>query len=299
MHLSRRFLPSLSSLRSLEALERLGTATAAAKELSLTHSAVSRQLKVLEDQLGVQMFVREGKQLTLTPAGSSYARSVRHYLQGLAQASMQLKASGVKSAINLAILPSFGMYWLAPKLKLFQEAFSDISVHQYTRLEPIDLYREEMDAAIHYGTCDWPNVNYLKLANDRVIPSVRPGLLKKLHPAPIELLHQPLLHIETRPGAWEYWFAKNQVEADRVRGAIFDQFWLMANAAALGQGLALLPDFIAEHEFKNGKLIPAAAGYIETEGCYYLVWPANRPVSQALNKLIDYLRAYSAESRGG
>ena len=291
MHLSRRFLPSLSSLRSLEAIDRLGTTTAAAEELALTHSAISRQLKVLEEQLGVEMFVRQGKQLKLTPAGESYARSVRNYLQDLSQASLQLKASGSKSTINLATLPSFSMYWLAPKLVQFQEKHQDISLNQYTRLEPFDFFREEMDIAIHYGKQDWPNVHYLQLARDRVIPAAAPSLLKKRKPTPAELLNEPLLHIEWRPGAWEQWFAKHDIDADRLRGPLFDQFPMMANAASLGQGFALLPDFIAEHEFRQNRLAPAAEKYVETDGDYFLVWPTDRPVSEPVAKLIEFLRA--------
>jgi DNA-binding transcriptional LysR family regulator len=289
MLLLRRFLPSISSLRSLVALERHGTATAAANELALTHSAVSRQLKVLEEQLGVQMFVREGKRIELTPAGVAYARSVRSYLQDLSQASLQLKASGNKRTINLAVLPSFATYWLAPKLVSFQQRFTQISVNQYTRLKPLDFYHEDIDAAIHYGVKDWPNVDHLKLACDRVIPAVKPGLFKTHKPTAEQLLDEPLLHLETRPGAWEYWFAKHNVEAHRIRGPLFDQYLLMANAASLGQGLALLPDFIAEHEFKQGKLIPAAQDYTQTEGSYYLVWPSNKPISDPLARLIDFL----------
>jgi DNA-binding transcriptional LysR family regulator len=289
MRVSKRFLPSLSSLRCLEATERLGTATAAADELALTHSAVSRQLKVLEDQLGVQLFVRRGKSLALTPAGATYARSVRSYLQDLSQASLQLKASGSKSTINLAALPSFAMYWLAPKLARFQEANQDIFVNQYTRLEPFDFFRAEVDAAIHYGQKDWQNVEYLKLSKDRIIPAASPAILSKPPISPRDLLKARLLHIDTRPGAWEYWFAKHDIEAHRIRGPLFDQYLTMANAAVLHQGIALLPDFVAEHEFNLGRLVAAAQDYVETEGNYYLVWPSNRPVSESLACFIQFL----------
>ena len=90
----RRFLPSVASLLALEAVARLGTATQAADELALTHSAVSRQLKVLEEQIGVPLFRREGKALILTPAGQDYVETIRDYLQDLARASLRLRAAG-------------------------------------------------------------------------------------------------------------------------------------------------------------------------------------------------------------
>ncbi|MGH1353594.1 MAG: LysR substrate-binding domain-containing protein [Thalassovita sp.] len=291
MTIPRRFLPSVSSLRSLEAIERLGTAIAAADELALTHSAVSRQLKVLEDQLGVQMFVREGKKLSLTPAGTTYARSVRNYLQDLSQASLQLKASGSKSTLTLATLPGFAVYWLAPKLKTFQSQSPGLFVNQFTRLKPMDVSFQECDAAIHYGTQDWPGVHYLELAQDRVIPACAPDLFDAKIPAPAELQVAPLLHIESRPGAWETWFQTHGVVPDRVRGALFDQFCMSANAARHCQGVALLPDFIAEQEFAAGSLTPAAHSYTETDGKYYLVWPRSRPASASLKDLIEFLSA--------
>uniref|UniRef100_UPI000D378132 LysR family transcriptional regulator n=1 Tax=Mangrovicoccus ximenensis TaxID=1911570 RepID=UPI000D378132 len=93
MSIPRRFLPSISSLVALEAVDRLGSAVAAAQDLSLTHSAVSRQLKVLEEQIGVPLFRRDGKGLALTPAGAGYARAVRGVLEDLGQASLRLRRS--------------------------------------------------------------------------------------------------------------------------------------------------------------------------------------------------------------
>lgn len=285
--LPRRFLPSISSLLALEAVERRGTATAAAEELSLTHSAISRQLKVLEDQMAVPMFVRDGKRLALTLAGQQYARTVRGVLQDLAQASLHLRAAGAKQTINLGTLPAFAMHWLAPRLRAFQTAHPDILVNQYTRLAPFDFGNEALDAAIHYGTQDWAGVNYLWLKNDRVIPACAPDMGPF---TPQQLLDQPLLHLDTRPGAWEAWFATHGVTAERLRGNLFDQFAAMAQAARTGQGVALLPDYLAEDAFASGTLVPAVPDYVATEGAYYLVWPNNRELPEPLRDLIVMLR---------
>ncbi|OCX65973.1 LysR family transcriptional regulator [Thioclava sp. SK-1] len=286
----RRFLPSVNSLLALEAVDRLGTATAAAQELSLTHSAVSRQLKVLEDQIGVQMLVREGKGLRLTPAGAIYAASVRDYLQDLARASLKLRASGSRNMLNLAIHPSFGMHWLGPRLKGFMARHPDVIVHQSTRIEPFDFEREKFDAAIHYGLQDWAGVNYLHLSGDRVIPVCAPGFLKRPEMVPNALMAKPLLHLESRPGAWESWFEGHGIAADRRRGMLFDQFASLTEAAVLGFGVALLPEFIAEPEFGRGRLIPAYSGYTAVEGAYFLVWPEGAERNRALCQLLDWLR---------
>lgn len=286
----RRFLPSISSLLALEAVDRLGTATAAAEDLALTHSAVSRQLKVLEEQLGVGLLVRDGKALALTPAGARYAHSVRGFLQDLARASLELRASGSRDVINLAVLPAFGMYWLTPRLKPFLDAHPGILVNQRTRLSRFNFGLERFDAAIHFGIQDWPGVNYLELARERLVPVCAARIAPAPPLQPEALLGLPLLHLESRPGAWETWFRSHGCDAGQLRGPLFDQFGGLAAAAAAGLGAALLPDFLAAAEIAQGRVIPIGAAGVDSAGAYHLVWPqANQP-TEALRSLIDFLR---------
>ena len=286
----RRFLPSINSLLALEAVDRLGTATAAGQELALTHSAVSRQLKVLEEQIGVAMFAREGKGLRLTPAGEAYAGTVRELLQDLARASLKLKATGGRSSLNIAILPAFGMYWLNPHLRGFTKQYPDILINQSTRLTQIDFERENFDAALHFGTMDWVGVNYLPLASERVIAVCAPDFADGLPLAPEHLLDLPLLHLESRPGAWEAWAVSHNLEAHRLQGMLFDQFSNLAEAAALGFGVALLPEYLARIELERGRLVQASAGYVDVDGTYFLVWPKLAGDNAALDKFIDWIR---------
>ena len=111
----RRFLPSIPSLLALEAVDRLGSASAAAEDLSLTQSAVSRQLKQLEEQMEVDLICRDQMRLQLTPAGIGFAREARVILSRLAQASVNLRANPDGGSLNLSILASFGLHWLAPR----------------------------------------------------------------------------------------------------------------------------------------------------------------------------------------
>ena len=286
----RRFLPSISSLLALEAVDRLGTATAAAKELSLTHSAVSRQLKTLEEQIGVALFHRQGKGLALTPAGADYATSIRDSLHDIARASLKIRAAGSRSSLNLAILPAFGMYWFSPCLHRFTQSHPEITINLSTRLSPFDFGREKFDAAIHFGGRDWSGVEYLELAREEVIPSCAPEWLPQGTVRPEQLLSMPLLHLESRPGAWEDWFNRHGCTPNRLRGMLFDQFAAMAEAAALGFGVALLPRFLAEAEFQRGRLCPAIADYTPVDGTYFLVWPQLRAPSRSLEHLLRWLR---------
>lgn len=284
----RRFLPSVSSLLALEAVDRLGTATAAAEDLSLTHSAISRQLKTLEEQIGVSLFRREGKGLALTPAGLDYAASVRDYLQDLARSSMKIRAAGEKSSLNIAVLPAFGTHWLLPRLKGFAAQYPEITVNLSTRLAPFDFNRDKLDAAIHFGNRDWPGVDYLDLGQESIIPACAPDLLAPNLQVQ-DLRAMPLLHLESRPGAWEDWFERNGHPADRLRGMLFDQFSHMVEAAVLGFGVALLPEFIAKVEFARGRLAPAAVGYTPIDSRYFCVWPQLRPPSRPLLRMLEWL----------
>lgn len=285
----RRFLPSIPSLLALEAVERLGTATAAAEDLSLTHSAVSRQLKVLEEQLGVTLFIREGKGLALTPAGIDYARAVRETLQDLARAGLRIRAGGARSSLNLAVLPAFGMHWLTPRLKGFADAHPGLIVNMGTRVAAFDFNHEGFDAAIHFGARDWPGVDYLELAQERVIPAAAPAMCAGGFMTAAAIRALPLLHLESRPGGWEDWFERQGCAAQPLRGMVFDQFAPLAEAAALGFGAALLPECVAQAEFARGRLVPLVPEYTAVEGTYFLVWPQMRPVGPALRALIDWL----------
>lgn len=290
----RRFLPSISSLLALEAVDRLGSATAAADELALTHSAVSRQMKALQDQIGVTLMRREGKGLALTPAGIDYAASARDYLQDLARASLKIRAAGERSSLNIAVLPAFGTHWLLPRLRDFAEENPDTIINLGTRLSPFDFTREPFDAAIHFGHPDWPGAHHLELARESVIPACAPGLLPPGALAPQMLQSLPLLHLESRPGAWEDWFARHGCPADHLRGMLFDQFAQMAEAAALGFGVALLPRFLAEAEFRAGRLRPAVEGFTEVDGAYHIVWPRLWNPSRPLQKLLKWLQGGAA-----
>lgn len=293
MSIQRRFLPSISCLRALEAVDRLGSAVAAADDLALTHSAVSRQLKVLEQQMGVTLLVRDGKGLKLTPAGQRYAQSIRANLDDLAQSSLRLKAAGESGSLSLALPPSFGLCWMWPRLVGFMRHHPDILINQSTRLTRFDFNREKFDAAVHFGLKDWPGVEYLPLARDLLVPVAAPALAAE-NPGNIEsLLDKPLLHLESRPGAWEAWFETNGVTPGHLHGMLFDQFSSLAEAAAAGFGMALLPDFLAQREIASGRLVRIGQSCRDPAAMYFLVWQQGQEPRASLRLLLDWFRAES------
>ncbi|WP_299375813.1 LysR substrate-binding domain-containing protein [uncultured Tateyamaria sp.] len=281
MFAHRRYLPSIPALLAFEAAARLGSATAAAQELSLTQSAISRQLKTLEDQIGAQLFARQGRALVLTPVGRSYVGQVRDVLHRLGSASVAAGANPEGGALNLAILPAFGMHWLAPRLADFAGAHPEVTVNLSTRLAPFDFRTQPFDAAIHFGRRDWPGADYLPLMPETVVAVAAPGLVPE-EAAPADLRALPLLHLDTRPRAWARWCAAHDIPAPSAPGMVFDQFSTMAQAAIHGLGVALLPTFVAAPHLESGALVPAAGRGGQSIGDYYLVWPADRPAPPSL-----------------
>ncbi|MDF3415691.1 LysR family transcriptional regulator [Sulfitobacter sp. M57] len=285
----RRFLPSISALLAFEAVARLGSATAAAQELSLTQSAVSRQLKTLEEQLDVALIIRKGRQLALTKAGQTYVVQVREILNRLGQASVSLRTNPTGGSLNLAILPAFGMHWLAPRLRDFARAHPEVTVNLSTRLRPFAIADSPFDAAIHFGHEDWPGVQYLPLMPETVVPVCAPDLLDAPLTQAQDMLSHPLLHLETRPRGWARWLAALGVTADPPAGMVFDQFSTMAQAAIHGLGVALLPTFFADPYLRDGQLILASAQTTQSIGNYYLVWPQDRDEGAALTSFRTWL----------
>lgn len=278
----RRFLPSIPSLLALEAVDRLGSASAAAEELSLTQSAISRQLKSMEQQLGVDLIQRSQMRLHLTPAAQEYVQVARAALTQLAQASLKLKANPTGGSLNLSILPAFGMHWLAPRLQDFARRHPEVTVNLNTRLRPFDFETQHFDAAIHFGQRDWAGVNYLPIMRETVLPVCAPDILPD-NPDDIEwLAGAPLLHLETRPDAWERWFAGQGRDVTGVRGMLFDQFSTMGQATVHGLGVALLPSYLVEEDLRTGRLVQAWQGPGVSLGDFYLVWPQSRAESEPL-----------------
>ena len=285
----RRFLPSINALLAFEAVARLGTATQAAQELSLTQSAISRQLKTLEEQLDVALLDRQGRHLVLTEAGESYVLQVRDILNRLAQASISARTNPMAGALNLAILPGFGMHWLAPRLRDFAQAHPEVTVNLSTRLHPFAFQNSPFDAAIHFGKEDWPGVGYLHLMPETVVPVCAPDLLDAPLEDAADILRFPLLHLDTRPRGWARWLGALGVSREPPSGMMFDQFSTMAQAAVHGLGVALLPTFSAEPYLRDAQLVLASTQTTQSIGNYYLVWPEDRAETAALQSFMTWL----------
>ncbi|WP_170162151.1 LysR substrate-binding domain-containing protein [Paracoccus siganidrum] len=300
IHAPRRFLPSLPLLAAFEAAARTGSITQAAAELSLTQSAVSRQIKALEGQLGLELFLREKQKIRLTPGGQAYAQEIRDALRKISDASLNLRANPGGGTLTVAAPPTFAARWLAPRLPGFLERHPGAMLNLLARPARFDFRQDVIDAAIHFGLPDWPEAGMVPLRGESVLPLCAPALAARCgFREPADLRDAPLLHLTSRPDAWERWL-RHYGACDRgVQGMLFDQFSILAEAAAAGLGVALLPEFLFADDLASGRLVAALPLLWRGEEAYYLCWPRDRPAEGPLAWFRDWLLAEMAETGAG
>lgn len=288
----RRYLPSVSLLSAFEAVLRTGSTAAAARDLDLSQGAVSRLIQNLEAQLGQPLFERNRRRLVATEAARAYGRDISRALDLIQRASMELSANPVGGVLSLAILPAFGTRWLAPRLGSFLGAHPGVTINLGTRLKRFNFDAEGFDAAIHFGTDDWRDAGHMKLFDERLTACIAPALLAKNPVREVEDMRAlQLLQLETRPSAWKIWFEGQGVAGWVGRGMLFDQFGPMTQAAISGLGVALLPDYLADTEIEEGRLVALFRRGVAGTGAYWLTWPQTRASYPPLEAFRAWLAA--------
>lgn len=292
----RRFLPNLSLLLAFDAVMRSGSVTDAAQDLSLTQSTVSRLIQTLEAQLGLELFRRQRKRLVPTEAARRYWREISAALDMVQRASMALIANPEGGTLSLAVLPTFGTRWLAPRLPGFLSANPGISVNLATRFARFNFDAEPFDAMICFGRDDWPGARHLKLFDERLTACAAPDFLARhAITRPRDLDGCVLLQLETRPDAWPAWFeGQDAPPPAHPNGMLMDQFSMMIQAAISGLGVALLPDYLARIEIAEGRLRPVLRQAVAGPGSYWLAWPPSRDDLGPLRAFRGWIGEFSA-----
>ncbi|HSC23075.1 MAG TPA: LysR substrate-binding domain-containing protein [Casimicrobiaceae bacterium] len=282
MHRTLRALPSLDFLRGFEAAGRRLSFTLAAQELFLTQSALSRQIKALEDALGMALFERRHRALELTPAGAAFHRDVTDALASLAQAASRLTESTHAPGLTLSTTVSFASLWVIPRLATFRERQPDVEVYVSADDRVVDLARGDVDVAVRYLPDSAAPPGALRLFGERMTPVASPKIVAGVSPlrAPADLRKHVLLHLDDPEGRtpwldWRSWLTSNGQPglkpAGTLRFRIYDQ---VVQAAVGGQGVALgrLP-MIAEH-LRDGRLVaPFPKKYESARSYFALVSP--------------------------
>ena len=296
----RRKIPGTELLIAFETAARHQSFTRAAEELSLTQSAVCRQISALEEYLGVALFNRIKKRVTLSEAGQLYARQVRENLTRIEHDTLSLMAHrGAGGVLELAAIPTFASRWLIPRLADFRTHHPGISIDLSTRAEPFMFNDTPFDAAIHFGDPIWPGAVIEYLFGEEMIPVCSPDLLKgRVQIEPSELATMELLHQSARSDAWRQWFEMAGVTGVNVMGgARYELFSMLIPAAQAGLGVALVPRFFVQKEIASGELISPCPYALRSQRGYYLVYPENRAGSASLQVFSKWLHEQAATYR--
>ncbi len=278
----RHRLPSLNGLRAFEAVARHLSFTRAAEELAVTQTAVSQQIRRLEDQLGRKLFDRRGRAPALTRAGQDYVPAVRAAFDKLQGATDKLLRADGAGRLTVSTLPSLAAKWLVPRLPGFQEAHPEIDVRIATSVTLVDFRRDDVDVAIRYGHGDWPGLRADWLMTEETFPVCAPALRDGDPPLrrPADLARHTLLHMSVRDD-WHQWLTAAGVDGvDVARGHTFDTHVALLQAAIDGLGVALGRTPFVETDLAAGRLVAPFQVTLPTEAGFYVVAPtatADRP----------------------
>ena len=271
-------LPPLAAVRAFEAAARAGSFTRAGEELGMSQAAVSYQIKLLEERLGLPLFLRQARQVVLTEAGRQLAVAVSSAFDTLRDAFAQVRAEA-GGVLTISTQHSIASNWLAPRLGRFQLAHPDIAVRLSASDELIDFARDAVDVAIRSGTGPWPGLAAHRLFAVRFAPMCSPDLLARSPPLhdPSDLLRLPLL----TPGDiwWRQWFALAGVATDDLEarpGIRLDSQQVEGRAALAGQGVAMLSPTLWPDELRSGQLVQPFPLLGDDGRAYWLVYPEGR-----------------------
>jgi LysR family glycine cleavage system transcriptional activator len=269
-------LPSLNALLAFESAARHASFTRAARELGVTQTAISHQVRALEEDLGLSLFRRSPHGLSLTVDGEQWAAELHVVFTRLREANTRLRRprESTKSAVSVSIMPSFGARWLVPRLGRFLMSHPEVDVRISASERLVDLVAEGVDIGIRYGFGGYAGLSAIKLADDALIAVAAPNLAGKHSPWRVaDLSHETLIH-DDYPEAWEKWFReRGRPMPRRVRHSQLTDSSMLIEAALRGHGVALARWSLAADELALGRLVllfPRLAP-LPTGLSYYLV----------------------------
>lgn len=287
-------LPPLSALRGFEAAARLNSFSKASNELFMTQSAISHQVKLLEDYFGQPLFKRVNRTVEVTDAGIDFLKTTQVVLSQLQKGTIRLEFFNKPGLVVLTTSPSIASKWLMKRLPTFKQENPDIDAWIYTKYAQESLENAEVDLAIWQGTGDWPGVEVIKLFDDVVTPLYSPKLLSegvKIE-QPQDLANFPLIHVEQveRREDWGAWFANEGVkELTTVAGYNFNDSSLALDCAVAGQGVVLGSVALAQDLIDSGILIRPFESQLDTEFSYYLVYKKEKIQHENIDRLRQWI----------
>jgi LysR family glycine cleavage system transcriptional activator len=295
-----RRLPPLKSVRAFEAAARLGSFNGAARELFVTPSAISHQVKSLEEFLGVSLFRRARRQVQLTIAGERYLESVSHALDEIDLATRRLLAASSSGAVNISVAPAFLTRWLVPSVREFQDRHPDIELRLSPNSGEIDFAWSDIDMAIYFGDGNWPGLEVYFLREVVLVPVCSPAFAES-NPTmtkPEELSAHTLIDVSTRPAEWDEFLASFGVtRKKRGKRLSVSSTSLALGAAMENLGIALADRQLVAREVLYGRLVTPLDISMDRHLGYYLVYQKDRKPSQEMRAFLDWVMEAIAGER--
>ncbi len=283
----------LGGLRCFEAAARLESFTQAAQGLNLTHGAVSRAVRALEEELGVALFERRHRRVLLTAAGRKLFQATQQAFGILDHTVLELRQQALDAPLVLSCEPTLLMRWLIPRLPAFQQAHPDINLQLVAGGGPFSFH-DGITAAIRRNDFDWgKQVHSLALFSEKVGPVCQPAALARMTIAEGSLRSlrpgAKLLHAATRPDAWWHWAQQQGMALVGHPEQRFDHFYFSLQAAVAGLGIAMGPWLQVRDDLAAG-LLSAPFGFTPDGSGYYLLSPQAIVPGSALARLAEWLR---------
>ncbi len=273
----RQFIPSTAELLAFDAVARLGSFSLAAKELSLTQSAVSRQVAALEAALRAKLFDRSNRRVTLTKTGRQYADEISQALRIIRDATLQIVTNRQDQVLNIAVLPTFGTRWLMPRISGFVAQHPDITLNFTTRIGQFDFTSQGLDIAIYHGLPDWEGVDCTLIMAETMVPVAAADFSGRIEDAQKLTLH-------SRPDAWQ------NFGGNTGAGMTFEHFATLSQACIVGIGVALMPEFLIEPELARGDLKAVGDRFVN-DAAYYIAEPQKPAQNAAAEKFKNWVLA--------
>ena len=288
-----RNLPSLTALRAFEAAARHRSAKRAAEELSVTPTAISHQIRTLEDQLGMPLFVRAVRQLRLTAVGQQLLDDLQPAFDSMALAVDRARRAGQAPAhsVTLSTTPAVASRWLLPRMPALQALDADLELRLHISHKAVALDGYSADMAIRYGSGQWPGLAAHKLFDNQMVPVCSPALqLQHVE----QLVDATLLHFvpdldRALAKGWPDWQQLAQVPGlDVERGPVFSDESHTVTAALMGQGVALVSQALVQAELATGALVPIGDIALAAEP-FHLVYPLARAEDASIKVVRQWL----------
>jgi LysR family glycine cleavage system transcriptional activator len=279
----------LQALRTFVEVSQRGSITAAAQALHVTPGAVSQQIRLLEERLGIALLVRERHGMRMSEAGADVYPMLSAAFAQIDKAVDMLAAKQARQSLTVSTVATFAASWLVPRLGRFKERHPHIEIRVEATPALVDLRRDHVDVALRHGLGDYPGLDVVPLMAPVLVPVAAPGYAATLA-EPADCLDYPLLHDADRAD-WPLWLSAHGVAPDSraQRGNAFDDDFLLIRAAEAGQGLALVPAAHAQEEIAAGRLVQALDKPWPARFAYYAVSRPGAVQRPEVRAFIDWI----------